>query len=371
MAPVVSTPINATSTTTTTTTTSDHLSSLLLALTQHQHEQHQQHHHETSTSRKRALSPSPASQHPSFVGASLRDILDHEERQLQLRVDASKRQQKKEQAAKKSPKKDTKWMLMLQELIEYKKQTGNTIVPRGYAPNPRLSSWVAEQRKQFKLYQDGKPSNITAQRIEHLDAIGFVWNAQKNAWDQHMNDLRAFRSAYGHCLVPLNHPRWPKLGLWIKEQRRHYTLMKQGKNSHMTAARQAQLDSLGFCWDSQEASWTERYRELAEFRHMYGNCLVPTGYAQDQKLRTWIHHQRRQYKKFMAGKTCHITRERIEKLNALGFVWSPRDYKQSSSDDSISASSSSSVASSSVSLADTFDVHYQSFLPASKRQRAI
>lgn len=44
------------------------------------------------------------------------------------------------------PKKDTKWLQMLEELKEYKAKHGNCIVPRGYAPNPRLASWVAEQR---------------------------------------------------------------------------------------------------------------------------------------------------------------------------------------------------------------------------------
>lgn len=44
------------------------------------------------------------------------------------------------------PKKDTKWLNMLEELKGYKAKYGNCIVPRGYSPNPRLASWVAEQR---------------------------------------------------------------------------------------------------------------------------------------------------------------------------------------------------------------------------------
>jgi hypothetical protein len=39
---------------------------------------------------------------------------------------------------------------------------------------------------------------------------------------------------------------------------------------------------------------------------------------------TVVHHQRRQYKKFKAGKPAHITQERIDQLNALGFNWTPR-----------------------------------------------
>jgi hypothetical protein len=49
-------------------------------------------------------------------------------------------------------KKDDKWLGMLQELKEYKETHGNCIVPRGYSPNPRLASWVAEQRYVLNKY---------------------------------------------------------------------------------------------------------------------------------------------------------------------------------------------------------------------------
>jgi hypothetical protein len=47
---------------------------------------------------------------------------------------------------RKSKKKDTKWLVTLGELIKYRVEHGDCIVPRGYALNPRLASWVAEQR---------------------------------------------------------------------------------------------------------------------------------------------------------------------------------------------------------------------------------
>lgn len=46
----------------------------------------------------------------------------------------------------KPKKKDTKWLNTLEELKEYKEEHGDCIVPRGYSHNPRLASWVAEQR---------------------------------------------------------------------------------------------------------------------------------------------------------------------------------------------------------------------------------
>lgn len=173
--------------------------------------------------------------------------------------------------------------------------------------------------------KDGRQSSITAERVKLLDRVEFAWNAQEAAWEKHMRDLKAFRAEHGHTHCQLGDPKYPKLGLWVKEQRRHYTLMKQGKQSHMTEARCVELDSVGFCWDTHEATWLERLNELRAFKAANGNCIVPTNYPENPKLGTWIHHQRRQYKKYTEGKPCHITAERIKALDSLGFVWHPRD----------------------------------------------
>ena len=50
------------------------------------------------------------------------------------------------QSSRKPRKKDNKWLSTLEELKTYKEVHGDCIVPRGYAANPRLASWVAEQR---------------------------------------------------------------------------------------------------------------------------------------------------------------------------------------------------------------------------------
>lgn len=196
-------------------------------------------------------------------------------------------------------------------------------------------------RKQYKLLKDRKQSSITAERISLLDKLDFAWNAQEAAWDRHLRDLKSFRDETGHCHVPLNHPKYPKLGLWVKEQRRHYTLLQQDKPSHMTAQRAAQLDAVGFCWDTHEATWLERLKELTAFKKEHGHCSVPTSYPKNPKLGTWVHHQRRQNRKFKEGVPCHITKERIRMLDDLEFVWFARD--RSSSDSSSTSDDDDSI----------------------------
>ena len=187
-----------------------------------------------------------------------------------------------------------------------------------------------QYRKQYKLLKDGKQTSITQtsitqERIGLLNSMNFAWNAQEAAWDRHISDLKRFKKKYGHCHVPLNHPDYPKLGLWVKEQRRHYSLFTNGKSSHMTKERRRELDELGFCWDTHEASWLERSRQLTLYKEKNGDCMVPVGWTENPKLSTWVHHQRRQYKRWVTGKPSHINAARIKTLESMGFCWNARD----------------------------------------------
>ncbi|KAG7342377.1 helicase domain protein [Nitzschia inconspicua] len=253
-------------------------------------------------------------------------------------------------------KKDEKWLGMLKQLVQYKKEHGSCLVPRGYAANPRLASWIAEQRKQYKLFQDGKSSSMTPERISLLDGLGFEWMAQKAAWSRHMSDLKRFKAENGHCLVPLHCSKYPKLGLWVKEQRRHYNLLKQGRKSHMTEARVQELREIGFTFDTHESVFLQRLKELALYKEKFGDCQVPTNFEENPKLGTWCHHQRRQYKKWCLGKQCHITEYRIRALNNLGFVWNPRKNSRNQDEESHSDGSSDGSLSDSDQNLETLDL---------------
>jgi hypothetical protein len=198
----------------------------------------------------------------------------------------------------------------------------------------------SSQRKQYKLYQDNKASSITLARIRLLNELDFAWSAQETAWSRNLSHLAQFKQRTGHCQVPLSEPEFPKLGLWTKEQRRHYTLWKQGKPSHMNATRATELDRMGFCWDTHEATWTDRFNELVKYKKLTGNCSsVSANHPEFSKLSVWLQHQRREYRKHVEGKPSHITEKRIQALESVGFVWFPRD--KSKRDTSSQGSSSS------------------------------
>ena len=76
------------------------------------------------------------------------------------------------------------WSERLEELKEFRQQFGTCNVPSNYEDNNQLATWVKCQRRQFKLFNEGKPSNITLDRIQQLNALGFEWelrNVHKKA----------------------------------------------------------------------------------------------------------------------------------------------------------------------------------------------
>ena len=121
----------------------------------------------------------------------------------------------------------------------------------------------------------------------------------------------------GDCLVPLNYSKYPKLGIWVKEQRRHYALIKQKLPSHMTEERAASLNAISFCWDTYEGNWVKRFRDLCQYKAQFGDCIVPLNFSANLKLGTWVRHQRRQYKKYKEGGHAISLRSASEHSKAL------------------------------------------------------
>ena len=61
------------------------------------------------------------------------------------------------------------------KLKEYKGRNGDCDVPCCYPPDQKLATWVKAQRRQYVLFMQNKPSNMTLGRIVSLDHLGFNW----------------------------------------------------------------------------------------------------------------------------------------------------------------------------------------------------
>lgn len=152
---------------------------------------------------------------------------------------------------------------------------------------------------------------------------------QAEKWQERFNELIEFEQEKKHCLVPHTYPTNPPLARWVKRQRYQYKLLQEGKQSSMTQDRIKILEERGFVWDSHEAAWQERLKELLDYKETNENCLVPSNYPANPQLATWVKCQRRQYKLYWEGRPSNMTVERIMVLEKTGFEWELRSSSYS------------------------------------------
>jgi hypothetical protein len=155
------------------------------------------------------------------------------------------------------------------------------------------------------------------------NASGRQWRL--SAWEDLLSELANYRKIHGHCNVPQNDSENTKLANWVATQRNQYSLHLEGKASNMTISCFQELESLGFEWDSRDATWKYRLSELADYRKIHGNCNVPHNYSENSILANWVGNQRGIYKLHLEGKTSPMTNFRILELEFLGFEWDSRD----------------------------------------------
>jgi hypothetical protein len=77
---------------------------------------------------------------------------------------------------------EAKWEAQLARLVAYKAAHGDCSVPKGWAEDPRLGTWVKMQRQRKRKLDRGEPSEgMTAERAARLTALGFAWNGEEAA----------------------------------------------------------------------------------------------------------------------------------------------------------------------------------------------
>jgi hypothetical protein len=166
---------------------------------------------------------------------------------------------------------------------------------------------------------------MTRFRIQKLECLGFEWEPQESAWEMRLAELRGFRDAHGHCNVPYAYKDHPTLAQWVSTQRRQYKLYQDGGRSPMTQQRIEQLEAVGFKWKPHESAWEVRLAELKGFRDAHGHCNIPRLHKDNPPLGRWVRTQRQLYRD---GGLSHMTQQRIEQLEALGFKWEPPTAKR-------------------------------------------
>jgi hypothetical protein len=81
----------------------------------------------------------------------------------------------------------------------------------------------------------------------------------------------------------------------------------------------------------QKYDFDQEFQKLVEYKNQHGNCNVPVRYKEDRRLGKWVSKLRErktdlskrgeeyEVAKSVTGRT--LLKERVERLNALGFEW--------------------------------------------------
>ena len=165
----------------------------------------------------------------------------------------------------------------------------------------KLGLWVSNQRS--------REDSLTPDQLKRLKSLSFSWDPLAEIWEQNFAALQRFHKLEGHCRVVRGHKEGRlNLGNWVKMQR-------TAKDTAMLSPeRIARLDQLGFSWDPHSELWEQNFSALQKFCKREGHCRVGHRHQEDGlKLGAWANNQR--------SKKHTLARDRLKRLNSLGFVW--------------------------------------------------
>mmetsp|Transcript_33143 Transcript_33143/g.97763 ORF Transcript_33143/g.97763 Transcript_33143/m.97763 type:complete len:713 (-) Transcript_33143:38-2176(-) len=185
-----------------------------------------------------------------------------------------------------------KWSERFEQLKAFKQKHTHCIVPRNYDEENMegLGKWIAQQRHAYRLLKDGKPTTMTAERVQQFNDLGMVWSilkqstkprAERKSWQERFEELLAYKEEKGTTSVPQSYPGG--LGNFVHQQRTMYQKYKAGKKSMMNAEKEKKLRDIGFMFSVKKGKIRENKSDvdIAIDRAEKAGALVKTsaGYA--------------------------------------------------------------------------------------------
>jgi hypothetical protein len=173
-------------------------------------------------------------------------------------------------------------------------------------------------------------------------------------WEGRFRDLVAFKERYGHT----NAPQYPTKAIpedhrvsanFCRNCRTQYNYHHDPDKQHLsflTDDRIQRLEEIGFCWNTREATWQLRWKELQDFSERFGHSNVPARWSENTALAAWVATQRQKYRAQQEDATTdtgtdndtvtwatkkyygkELTQRHIQFLESVDFCWDPhRDH---------------------------------------------
>lgn len=189
------------------------------------------------------------------------------------------------------------------------------------------------QEAVFQMYGKGEQYQVFGERFRIIDEVrecrALFEQLRKNlnaAWDIYYKEAFDYYREHGHLRIPRKYVTESglTLGSWLQTQRR----VRSGKISGILTEEQIdRLNAIGMVWeDRSEQHFNKGYAELVHYYNTYGNVDVKARYVTEEgyALGKWVSSLRQKYKR---PEENGLSKEQIEKLNALGMIWDNNTYR--------------------------------------------
>jgi hypothetical protein len=117
------------------------------------------------------------------------------------------------------------------------------------------------------------------ERRAELDALGFVWDDLERRWEEVRAALLAYQEVNGDLEVPFrfvvpSEAPWSEEVWGMKLGSRVDTIRSKEIFVKDHPERRAELDALGFVWDTRERRWEEVHAALLAYHEVHGDLQV-------------------------------------------------------------------------------------------------
>ncbi len=186
----------------------------------------------------------------------------------------------------------------------------NEVVPASYVTpeGGKLGVWQSNIRNTFK------EGELSSDRIQRLDAIGFTWNPFDEAFESGFQQTIKHKEQYGTPNAPKRYiaPDGFNLGSWQMSKKVAY---KKGELSPNIIQR---LESIGFTWNPLADAFENGCKQTVKYKEQNGTPNAPIKYISLDKFKlgNWQSDIRTSFK------NGRLSPDRIKRLEAIGFKWS-------------------------------------------------
>lgn len=199
------------------------------------------------------------------------------------------------------------WNNNFKKAESFYKEHGHCLILKSDLSLKRIRDWLHEQMAL------NKANKLSEEKVELLDSIHVDWKAFGKQWEKWEESYRKLLRHYEKTGEANVSQLLKGLGPWLSAQRVSY------RQENLSDSKIILLESLSISWnpsENNEVKWNEKFELLKKFKDENGHCNISRRVMPDPGI--WVSAQRTAYR------LNRLSKDRIEKLESIGFEWSAR-----------------------------------------------